>query len=230
MTGHQLGKHRKERKRTQEQTARALNISQTYLSLLETGKRPLTDGLRKKAVRFFGLPATEYPTAFTMDELPIISDKELVADLADLGYPGFSHLMRSRRRKKNPADILLSALKAPKREPRIVEALPWLLLRFPDMGKDRFFKLAKMHDLQNRSGYIASLARRLAENDGDSYASEKLREIEDHLRPSLLAREDTLCNETMTLTERKWLEQNRPDEARIWHVLTDLSPEHLNHG
>ena len=77
MTGHQLAQYRTRYKRTQPQVARELGVSQTYLSLLESGKRPVTDKLRKKAVRVFNLSPTEMPAKLTLAELPQVSDDQL---------------------------------------------------------------------------------------------------------------------------------------------------------
>src|SRR5204862_2965596 len=44
-----------------------------------------------------------------------------------LGYPGFTHLRPRRWALKNPAEVLLAALAQDDLEPRLVEALPWLL-------------------------------------------------------------------------------------------------------
>jgi transcriptional regulator with XRE-family HTH domain len=228
MTGHQLAQYRKEKKKTQVETARALGVSQTYLSLLEAGKRPLTDRLQRKAAKFFDLPM-ELPAKLASGELSARSDDQLAADLADLGYTGFSHLRRAHARKQNPADVLLSALNAPKRDARVVEALPWLVLNFTDLKWNEVTRVAKMYDLQNRLGYVANVARRLAEQRGRAEAVAKLKKHEAELERSLLAREDTLCNETMTNAERRWLTENRPDEAKHWHLLTSLSPQYLNY-
>jgi hypothetical protein len=56
-----------------------------------------------------------------------------------------------------------------------------------------------------------------------------LKRWELQFKHSLLAREDTLCNETMTNAERKWLAAQRPAAAEDWNLLTDLSPHHLNY-
>jgi len=229
MTRHQLAQYRKEKKRTQVQTAHALGVSQTYLSLVEAGKRPLTERLQGKAARFFDLPPTEVPTQLTMGELLTVTDDQLASDLANLGYTRFSHLKKTRTHKKNPADVLLRALNARKRDARLVEALPWLLLSFPDLKWNEVSRTAKMHDLQNRLGYVTNVARRVAEREGRYETASKLRKHEVELERSLLAREETLCNETMTQTERNWLAHNRPEEAKHWHVLTDLSPQHLSY-
>lgn len=229
MTGHQLSQYRKERKRTQVQAARALGVSQTYLSLLEAGKRPLTGRLQRKAARVFDLSPTQVPAQFASGVLRALTDDQLAHDLADLGYTGFSHLKRRRARRKNPADVLLSALNAPKRDARLVEALPWLVLNFPDMKWNEVSRAAMAYGLQNRLGYVTNVARRVAERKRQYDTASKLKKHEAELEHSLLAREDTLCNETMTRAERNWLAQNRPEEAKHWHLLTDLSPHHLSH-
>jgi transcriptional regulator with XRE-family HTH domain len=230
MTGHQLARYRKERKRTQVETARALGVSQTYLSLLETGKRPVTNRLQRKAAKFFDLSPTEVPAHLASGVLHRVSDDQLASDLADLGYIGFSHLKRARARKKNPADVLLSGLNSPKRDARLVEALPWLVLHFPNLRWGEVARAARMHDLQNRLGYVVSVARGLAEKRGDEATADMLKHREAELQHSMLAREDTLCNETMSQAERRWLNENRPDEAKHWRVLTSLSPQRVRYA
>lgn len=229
MTGKQLAEFRKRKKRTQVQAAEALGVSQTYLSLLEAGKRPLTEHLQRKAAKFFDLPPTEMPARLGSGELRTVTDASLASDLADLGYTGFSHLKRKHSRRKNPADVLLSALNANKRDARLVEAIPWLVLNFPDLKWKEVSRVAKMHDLQNRLGYVVSVARSLAERRQDKATAAILKRRERKLEQSMLAREDTLCNDTMTNAERRWLTTHRPANARRWHVLADLLPEHLNH-
>jgi hypothetical protein len=91
-------------------------------------------------------------------------------------------------------------------------------------------KAAKVNDLQNRLGFITGVARRIAESKGDLKTALKLKRHEAELERSLLVREDTLCNDTMTNAERKWLEIHRPEEARHWRLVTNLSPEHLRYS
>jgi hypothetical protein len=47
------------------------------------------------------------------------------------------------------------------------------------------------------------------------------------LERSRLVREDTLCHESLTETEPRWLRENRPAEARHWNLLTDMKAENL---
>ncbi len=227
MTGHQLKKYRKKSGLTQVAAARALGVSQTYLSLLENGDRPLNLGLEKKAVRAFGLDASELPSLASEYKVGNVSDDQLTADLSALGYPGFSHYKPSRR--KNPADVLLSALNADQRDARLVEALPWVVLRFANMDWNALVLTAKLHDLQNRLGFVTNVASQMAKRLGDPKRSDQLKKLESNLEPSKLERENTLCNDRMTNAEKTWLRTNRPEPAVQWHLLTDLSPRYLDH-
>ena len=227
MTGHQLAHYRKQSGRTQVKAAKQLGLSQTYLSLLESGKRPVSERLKAKAARVFGLPPTQVPAKLSSGSVRPVSDDQLAADLAALGYEGFSHLKPSRR--KNPADVLLSALDSPDRDARLVEALPWVVLHYPDMHWQDVLRTAKSYDLQNRLGYVTHLARRVAEHRGENEKALKLERVENELDRSRLVREDTLCKETMTRAERRWLEMNRPAEAKHWNLLTNLLPHHLSY-
>ena len=58
----------------------------------------------------------------------------------------------------------------------------------------------------------------------------KLREYAAVLERSRLAKEDTLCHDSLTEVERKWLRANRPAEAAHWNLLTDMKAENLAHG
>ncbi len=227
MTGRELRQYRRKKKLTQQEAARALGVSQPYLSLLEKEQRPLSEKLKQKMVASLELPAIELPSNASKYKVAEVSDDQLTADLAALGYPGFSHWKTSR--PKNPADVLLSGLKADKRDARLVEAFPWLLLTFAPTDFNDLVATAKLFDLQNRLGYIAGVARALAELRGDKETAKALQKVESTLERSRLEREDTLCNQTMTRAERNWLNTNRPEAAKHWNLLTDLSPRYLDH-
>jgi transcriptional regulator with XRE-family HTH domain len=227
MTNVELKEYRIKRGLTQEQMAQVLGLSQTYLSLLEKDKRPFTTRLKQKLVRKLQVQPTELPAKANSYKVSKVSDDQLTADLAALGYKGFSHWKASRLR--NPADVLLSALYSDKRDARLVEALPWVVLHFPDMEWRSLVRAAKVYDLQNRLGFVTNVARRVAEFRKDRETANKLSRVEAELEHSRLEREDTLCNETMTNAERNWLQVQRPEAAKQWHLLTDLSPRNLNY-
>ena len=113
---------------------------------------------------------------------------------------------------------------------RLVEALPWVLLRFPELDWPWLVGAAKVNDLQNKLGFVTGVARRLAERLGERDTAALLRLQEATLERSRLMREDTLCHDSLTEAERRWLREHRPAEARHWNLLTDLSAEHLSHA
>lgn len=211
----------------QQEAAETLGVSQPYLSLLENGKRKLTRRLAEKAVKVFDLPPEKLPLEEDWEDLPQMSNEELAHTLATLGYPKFSHLKKGG--KLNPAQILLSALKKRNLDSRATEGLPWLVFTFPEMDWEKLTKYAKMFDLQNRLGFVVSLARRLAEKVADEQKSRLLSEVEKSLEKSILFREDVLCNESITEAEKSYLKTNRPKEAKRWRVLSDLSVRDLDY-
>jgi len=229
MTGQHLREARKLKGWNQQQAARRLGVSQTYLSLLEKGHRRAPEKLAAKAVRVYGLSEALLPITSAPDRPPVSDEGKLASELAALGYPALSHL-KSGGKKKNPAELLLSALGHDNLDSRLVEALPWVVLKFPNLNWHWLTQAAKARDLQNRLGYVTNVARRLAELGGEREKAALLATEESALERSRLAREDTLCHESLTDVEKRWLRKNRPPEARHWRLLTDLSPEQLDHA
>ena len=228
MNGRDLRAGREERGWTQQEAASRLGVSQAYLSLMEQGRRRVPEKLARKAANTFRLSAVTLPTQTGWDAVQHKNEDALAADFAALGYPGFSHLRR--RRKKNPVEVLLAALSAHDLNSRLTEALPWILLRYPDLDWQSLVKEVKVRDLQNRLGFVVSVARRLAEQEGDEAKAKSLRSKESALARSRLLLEDTLCHDSLTKAERKWLDTARSDDARYWRLLTDLKPEHLSYA
>lgn len=208
---------------TQQQAAAKLGVSQTYLSLLEQGRRPVTKRLLSALGRHLDVPATELPPETPKRD---VGAQRLAEALGALGYPGFTYLKRGPR--MNPAQALVLALQQPNLETRLVEALPWVALHYPHLDWEWLFEQAKVKDLQNRLGFVLSLARRLAERKGDAQTAAHLAQFEERLDRSRLAREDTLCRDSMTTAERRWLASHRPPEAQHWNLLTDLDASHLS--
>jgi transcriptional regulator with XRE-family HTH domain len=223
MTGSDLKDARERAKCTQAQAASKLGLTQAYLSMLERGLRPVTSRLVAEAQRVFKLPPTALPLETV--NVPTVSESELRSDLGALGYPGFSYLRG--KPKRNPAQLLFSALDYPDLDPRLVEALPWLTYTFAHMNWDWLLSNAKLHDRQNRLGFVVTLAGKLADQAADSTRAERLTGSRVLLERSRLVQEDTLCHDSMTQVERKWLRTNRPPEARHWNLLTDLEVRHL---
>jgi transcriptional regulator with XRE-family HTH domain len=228
MTGEQLRGGRDQKGWTQEEAASRLGMSQPYLSLLEKGLRRVPEKLARKAATAYGLSAATLPVNTNRVSAQTRSEDTLAADLASLGYPGFSHL-RSRA-KKNPVEVLLTALSAGSLDSRLTEALPWVLLKYPDLDWQSLVNVAKVRDLQNKLGFVTSVARRVAERRGETDTANLLRQWELVLERSRLFLEETLCHDSLTQAEKRWLETNRPDEAKYWRLLTDLAPDHLSYA
>lgn len=115
-------------------------------------------------------------------------------------------------------------------EPRLVEALPWLVLRYWTLDWSWVVREAKLRDLQNRLGFVVGLARRLAERAGDQPKALTLTNLEAELDRSRLAREDTLCRASLPEPERRWLLEHRPKEAKHWNLLTDWTADALRYA
>lgn len=228
MTGNHLRTARERKGWNQEIAALKLGVSQPYLSLLESGKRRVPERLAVKTVRVYGLSEALLPVAAAPRQVSF-DENTLASELAALGYPGLSHL-RHRGNKKNPAELLLSALSQNNLDSRLIESLPWVALKFPDLDWRWLANAARANDLQNRLGFVISVARRLAEQRGESEKAELLAKEEAALDSSRLLREDTLCHESLTRVESRWLRKNRSREARHWRLLTDLTPEQLDHA
>jgi transcriptional regulator with XRE-family HTH domain len=228
MNAHDLRAARLAKSWTQTEAARRLGVSQPYLAMLERGQRRLAPNLTLRAAKLYGLS----PTAVPRSQRGLGSRLDaatLARDLAGLGYPAMAHLRTRRWTPKNPGDVLLTALAQDDLEPRLVEALPWLALRYCTLDWSWVVPAAKMHDLQNRLGFVVGMARRLAERAGDERKTRTLADLESQLDRSRLAREDTLCRSSLPEVERRWLAEHRPDAAKHWNLLTDWTVDALRY-
>jgi hypothetical protein len=86
---------------------------------------------------------------------------------------------------------------------------------------------ARRFNLQNKLGFVVTLARRLAEKQSNDVKSEELSRLENALDDSRLAKEDVFYRPLRTESEGDWLRKNRTEEAAHWNLLTDMRLEHL---
>jgi hypothetical protein len=113
----------------------------------------------------------------------------------------------------------------------LLEALPWLLLRFGAGEYTHLVERARFLDLQNRLGFTAALAEQLAGRQGvHGDRAGELRELLASLEPFRLAREDTLGRPPRSERLRRWLRANRSATAAHWNILSDQVAEHLPYG
>ncbi|MGH9670078.1 MAG: helix-turn-helix domain-containing protein, partial [Terriglobales bacterium] len=157
---------RRSRGWTQKRAARRLGVTQAYLSMLERGHRLPPAELAVRLVEVYSLSAAWLPLPSGEWKPPEVTDCKLSEQLTRLGYPGLG--ARRRGEQKNPAEVLLTALAQPDLDRRLVEALPWLFLRYPEMDTAWLLDRAKRLDLQNRLGFIVALAREVREARGEA--------------------------------------------------------------
>jgi transcriptional regulator with XRE-family HTH domain len=228
MTPAELRQARKAKGWTQQEAASRLGLSQTYLSLLEKGKRQVP---KSRVQRLLTVYDSLSPLALPMrgqKSWDRLDGPKLAQQLAALGYPGFAYMQA--HATWNPVEILLAALTSNYLESRTAEALPWLALAYSNMDWGWIVTQTKMHDAQNRLGFVLTLARSLAEKMKNTGVANRLLAVEKSLHGSVLLRELTFCREDMSEAERRWLKHNSTPEAKHWNVLSDLSVEHLSHA
>jgi transcriptional regulator with XRE-family HTH domain len=204
-----LQRWRRRNSLTQVEAAVLLGVSQPYLSLLETGARPLTAELRNRLQA--GHPAERRDAA----------GEAFRSQFSALGYPGFAHVSPSRPRP-SPDALLLSVLAGPDVDSRVVEALPWLVRRYAaQLDLAWLVRQAKLQNLQNRLGFVLQTA--------GTEAPELLSVVQELERARLL-QESTLCWDSMPTATRDWMRENRPLLAAHWNVVTTLRAEDLSHA
>jgi hypothetical protein len=125
---------------------------------------------------------------------------------------------------------LLDTLEQEDLEAPVVEALPWLIKKYWPLDQAWLVREAKLRDLQNRLGFLVTLARGLAERQGEDEKATALAHLEGQLERSRLAREEPLCRASMPEAERRWLADHRTADARRWNLLTDWTVDALRHA
>ena len=224
MRSNQMREARKARGWTQAGFAHRLGVSQGYVSLLESNRRALPAHLASKLIGLLDMPASALPVSKSQSE-PLPSDR-VAGALGTLGYPGFAYLKHGKR--LNPAEFLVRTLRRKNVEARHVEALPWVVVHHPQLDWQWLLPNAKQNDLQNRLGFVVTVARQLAERQNDPAMATELRKWEGVLEHSRLQQEDAFAGDTLTEAERRWLRANRPPEAAHWNLLTNVSAETLS--
>ena len=227
MDGLELKRGRLAAKLTQLEASERLGLSQPYLSQLERGRRAVTPRLARAAAKLYRLsPTLLAPPPGLPDNRD--ASRSLPNQLAALGYPGFSHLRKGSL--VNPAVTVLDALSERRLDGRVAEALPWVLEQFPSLDWDWLVDQARRRNVQNRLGFLVTVARMLAEKRTNRVAVNRLSRVEEELEQSRLVAETTLGREGMPAAERAWLREHRSPEARNWNVLSGLKLQDLSYA
>ena len=220
MTGASLREARTNAGMSQDEAAERLGVSQALLSLMEKGERSVTAVVAQRAVAQFDVSPVELPASAQARH----NDNQLAEDLGALGYPGYSYLQSAPR---NPAEVLLDALDRSDLDARLVEALPWLPLQYPNMNWEWLIGQTKLHNRQNRLGFVVALARKAAMRQAKHETVEHLAEALDLLEEARLAKADTLCQESWPQSQRQFAHKHRSRLAAHWNLDTRLTEEHL---
>lgn len=195
----------------QNEAAARLGLSQSYLSQLENGTRKPSQQLLKRALNVYG-------------NLPSEQADDLQSALAALGYSKFPHARAPGR--CNPAQVVLHALAKDGLDTRILEALPWVLANYPKLNWPQLRDGAKLHNAQNRLGYLLHLAKAKI---SDPQTAALLAQREEELEQARLANEGTLCFDSMPPARREWMRTHRTKAAAHWNLLTALTPDQLSY-
>jgi transcriptional regulator with XRE-family HTH domain len=208
---------------SQVEAAGKLGVSQTLLSMMEKGRRSATHDVAVHAVKFLAVSPTELPLSGQSDH----GDKQLAAELGALEYPAYAHLSGELR---NPAEILFDALDRADLDARVVEALPWLPLQYPNMNWDWLVSQAKQHNRQNRLGFVVGLAARAALLRGWPSVARNLHRVLSVLREARLAKSDTLCQESWPQSQRQYARLKRSKLAAFWNLDSRLTEKDLSYA
>jgi transcriptional regulator with XRE-family HTH domain len=226
MTPHEFKSARLNKGWNQTRAAAKLGVSQAHLNCLERGKRRLTPELVRHATSVYGLSPETLPTPVAFTQQPV-DDQMLTEMLARLEYPGFAY-MTTRTHKKNPSEFLLMALSQQSLDARVAAGLPWVALKFAQSAP-WLVENARKFNLQNRLGFVVTLAKRVAESHNSSRLLE-LSQLQQTLDESRLVKEDFLPRPPRTESEKEWLRNNRTQDAAHWNLLTRMRPEHLQYA
>jgi hypothetical protein len=118
--------------------------------------------------------------------------------------------------------LLLQALRQPDLDARVCEALPWVARQYAaDVDWEWLVRHAKLHDFQNRLGFLLEWA---------GTGTEPMARAKSELEAARLLAEATFCWDSMPEATRRWMRQNRSPEASHWNVVARLRAEDLVHA
>ena len=220
MTGQTLRLARADVGMSQVEAAKLLCVSQTLLSLMEKGERSVTPAVAERAVARLHATPEQLPVSLDTRH----SDDQLAADLGALGYQGYSYL---RSNPRNPAEVLFDALDRPDLDARLVEALPWLPLRYSNMDWTWLTTQAKVNNRQNRLGFVVALSAKIAKKQAKRDVVKRLTQVVMTLEEARLAKTDTLCQASWPPSQRKFAHKQRSVLAAHWKLDTRLTEENL---
>jgi hypothetical protein len=148
--------------------------------------------------------------------------------LGGLGYPGFLSLFSEIEAEEghDPAVVLMAALVCDHLDEQVLEALPWLVLRYENLDWPWLLAEARRRAVQNRLGFVVSIALRAAAGSLGMERLTRLAAIEEELFACRLSRQETRWLRVAP-AKRQALSARRSEEAAQWGVLSSLRPDEL---
>jgi hypothetical protein len=148
--------------------------------------------------------------------------------LGGLGYPGFLSLFSEIEAEEghDPAVVLMAALVCDRLDESLLEALPWLVLRYENLDWNWLVAEARRRAVQNRLGFVVSLALRAAAGSLGMERLTRLAAIEEELFACRLPRQESRWLRVPP-ARRELLSARRSEEAAQWGVLSALRPDEL---
>lgn len=146
-----------------------------------------------------------------------------------LGYPGFINLFTEVEveQSHDPGVVLMAALSCDKVDERVVESLPWLVLRYESLDWQWLVREAQRRAVQNRLGFVVALALEVAASgDCSMERLTMLSNIEERLFECRIDKEDTGWQK-MPAARKKAVREARSTEAKQWRLLTEVRAQDL---
>lgn len=148
--------------------------------------------------------------------------------LGALGYPGFRSLFSEIEAEQDhdPAVVLMAAIVCDRQQDPVIEALPWLVLRYENLDWNWLLAEARRRGVQNRLGFVVSLAVRAGAGSLGMDRLTRLAAVEEELFACRLARQETRWLRVPP-SQRGFIAARRSQEAALWGVPCCLRPEEI---
>lgn len=148
--------------------------------------------------------------------------------LGALGYPGFLSLFSEIEAEEghDPAVVLMAALACDRLEEPVVAALPWLVLRYENLDWNWLVAEARRRGVQNRLGFVVSLALRASAASLGMERLTRLAAIEEELFACRLPRQETRWLR-LPAARRNSAAARRSEEATQWGMPSCLRSDEI---
>lgn len=103
---------------------------------------------------------------------------------------------------------------------RTAEGLPWVVLQYSHLDWPWLLREVKLRNRQNRLGFVVSLVKGAALQNGVLAVLMSLEPVSGQLEDARLAKEDTLCQESWPASRKQHARERRSNLAAHWKLDT----------